>query len=96
MDGLRRSEAELAAKAGTSRSTIALLETGRACELGFNKIMRILGALGLELKLGEANAGRPTLDDLLAELEQERSALASQRRSTSGSPRRPGKRDGTA
>jgi transcriptional regulator with XRE-family HTH domain len=58
-------QAELAGMADTSRSTIALLETGQARELGFNKMARILSVLRLELKVGEANAGRPTLDDLL-------------------------------
>jgi hypothetical protein len=36
-------------------------------ELGFNKVVRILAALGLELHLREANHGRPTLDDLTNE-----------------------------
>jgi transcriptional regulator with XRE-family HTH domain len=59
---------ELAARAGISRSTIARLETGALNELGFNKLMRILAALRLDLRATDANIGRPTLDDLQSEV----------------------------
>jgi transcriptional regulator with XRE-family HTH domain len=59
---------DLAARAGTSRSTIARLETGALHELGFNKLMRILAALRLDLRATDANIGRPTLDDLQSEV----------------------------
>jgi hypothetical protein len=36
-------------------------------ELGYSKITSILSALGLELKLQEASARRPTLDELMEE-----------------------------
>ena len=36
-------------------------------ELGYSKITNILTALGLELKLQEASARRPTLEDLMKE-----------------------------
>jgi transcriptional regulator with XRE-family HTH domain len=58
---------ELAANTGISRSTIARLETGALDELGFNKLMRILAALRLDLRATDANIGRPTLDDLQRE-----------------------------
>jgi transcriptional regulator with XRE-family HTH domain len=58
---------ELAQKAGVSRSTIDLLENGRAREIGFSKLTRILAAVGLELKLQAMTSERPTLDDLLKE-----------------------------
>ena len=58
---------ELAAKAGVSRTTIYLLESGRATDIGYSKLVRILTALGLELRLERAAAGRPTLDELMKE-----------------------------
>jgi len=61
------SQSELARKAGVSRATLEALENGRSGELGFSKVSNILSALGLELKLQEANRQRPTLDELLEE-----------------------------
>jgi hypothetical protein len=43
------------------------LENGRLGELGYSKITNILTALGLELKLQEASAVRPTLEELMEE-----------------------------
>jgi HTH-type transcriptional regulator / antitoxin HipB len=61
------SQSDLARKAGISRATLDALENGRSGELGFTKLANILSALGLELKLHEANLQRPTLDELLEE-----------------------------
>jgi len=61
------SQSELARKAGVSRATLESLENGRSGELGFSRVTNILSALGLELKLQEANRQRPTLDELLEE-----------------------------
>ncbi len=58
---------ELASKAGVSRPTIDLLENGRATELGYSKLARILAVLGLELRIQPIAPERPTLDDLLKE-----------------------------
>jgi transcriptional regulator with XRE-family HTH domain len=58
---------EVAQRAGVSLRTINLLENGRATELGYSKLARILAAVGLELRLGPAERRRPTLDDLLRE-----------------------------
>lgn len=58
------SQAQLAQAAATSLRTINALENGRAHEIGFHKLTRILAALGLELRLQEANNQRPTLEDL--------------------------------
>jgi predicted transcriptional regulator len=55
---------DLAGLAHVSLPTIKAFEQGRLAELGFSKVVRILAALGLELKLQEANRGRPTLEDL--------------------------------
>jgi transcriptional regulator with XRE-family HTH domain len=60
-------QSALADKAGVSRATLDALENGRSGELGFSKVANILSALGLELKLQEANLRRPTLDELLQE-----------------------------
>ena len=57
----------LARKARVGLSTLDALENGRLGELGYSKITNILTALGLELKLQEAIAGRPTLDELMEE-----------------------------
>jgi transcriptional regulator with XRE-family HTH domain len=64
---LKLSQAELASKAGVSRATLDALENGRAGELGFSKITRLLTALGLELTLQPASSQRPTLDELMQE-----------------------------
>ena len=69
------SQADVATKAAVSRSTLAALERGRMRELGFNKVGAILTAIGLEMKVGPYNAGRPTLDDLRAENERELARL---------------------
>jgi transcriptional regulator with XRE-family HTH domain len=57
----------LAKKASVGLSTLDALENGRLGELGYSKITNILTALGLELKLQEAIAGRPTLEELMEE-----------------------------
>jgi transcriptional regulator with XRE-family HTH domain len=64
---LKLSQAELARKAGLSRATLDALENGRAGELGFSKVTRLLAALGLELTLRPASSQRPTLDELMQE-----------------------------
>ncbi len=64
---LKLSQAELARKAGVSRATLDALENGRAGELGFSKLTKLLAALGLELKLQAAGSHRPTLDELMQE-----------------------------
>lgn len=64
---LKLSQAALARNAGISRATLEALENGRARELGFAKLTKLLAALGLELKLQAARSHRPTLDELLQE-----------------------------
>jgi len=60
-------QAQLAGDAGISRATLDALENGRAGELGFTKITKLLAALGLELTLQTASSQRPTLDELTQE-----------------------------
>lgn len=57
------SQADLAKRASISRATLDALENGRAGELGFSKITKILAALGMELKLQESGSGRPTIQE---------------------------------
>jgi transcriptional regulator with XRE-family HTH domain len=64
---LKLSQAELARKAGVSRATLDALENGRAGELGFSKLTKLLTAVGLELTLQAATSHRPTLDELMQE-----------------------------
>jgi len=64
---LKLSQTELSRKAGLSRATLDALENGRAGELGFSKVTRLLAVLGLELKLQTASSQRPTLDELMQE-----------------------------
>jgi len=61
------SQTELAKKAHVGRSTLDALENGRMGELGYTKINNILTALGLELRIQEANSRRPTLEELMSE-----------------------------
>ena len=61
------SQLALAKKAKVGLSTLDALENARLGELGFTKVTNILSALGMELKLQEASARRPTLDELLEE-----------------------------
>ena len=58
---------QLAAKAMVSSPTIARLETGRATDLGYRAVLRILNALDLDLRVSTLNRGRPTLEDLAKE-----------------------------
>ena len=64
---LKLSQSDLSHKAGLSRATLDALENGRAGELGFSKVTRLLAALGLELTLQTASSQRPTLDELMQE-----------------------------
>lgn len=64
---LKLGQQALANQAHVSRATLEALENRRAAEIGFSKVVRILAALGLELKIQEAASGRPTLEDLRAE-----------------------------
>ncbi len=63
----RLTQVELAKRAGVSRATIDLLENGRAREIGYSKLVRILLVVGLELRLQPLALERPTLDDLMKE-----------------------------
>lgn len=60
-------QAALAKHAKVGHSTLDALENGRLGELGVSKIIRLLSALGLELKIQETAERRPTLEELMEE-----------------------------
>ena len=63
----RLSQTDLAKLAEVSRARLEALENGRISEIGSKSLLRILNALGLDLRLTELNLNRPTLEDLIAE-----------------------------
>ena len=63
----RLSQSELAERAGVSRARIDAIENGRAPEAGLKLTLRMLRALGLDLRVTTHNDGRPTLEDLRRE-----------------------------
>ena len=64
---MKLTQSELSRRAGLSRATLDALENGRAAELGFSKVAKLLAALHLELKIQTENSQRPTLDELMRE-----------------------------
>ena len=72
---LKLSQAALSSRAGLSRATLDALENGRAGELGFSKVVKLLAALGLELRLQTAHSQRPTLDELMQEEDRDDQGL---------------------
>ena len=64
---LKLTQSALARKAGVSRATLDALENGRAGELGFSKVTKLLAALELVLTIQTASSERPTLDELIQE-----------------------------
>ncbi len=64
---LKLGQREVAQKAAVSLRTITLLESGRATEIGYSKLARILAVLGLELRVEAVSKDRPTLEDLMKE-----------------------------
>lgn len=61
---------QLADRAGVSRLTLLRLEAGRLRDLRYGLLLRLLNEVNLDLWLGTANLGRPTLDDLLREQQE--------------------------
>ena len=58
---------QVASKAKVSRLLVARLETERLPELGVKKLIRILNAVGLDIRITSLNQKRPTLEDLRAQ-----------------------------
>lgn len=68
---LRLTQQQLASKAKVSRLLVARLETERLPELGVKKLIRILNAVGMDIRITSLNQRRPTLEDLRADEEGE-------------------------
>ena len=64
------SQQDLAKLAKVARNRIAPLETERLPEIGFTTLLKILHAIGLDLRVTTLNRQRPTLEDLLADTER--------------------------
>ena len=71
---LKLTRDELAKRAGVSRARIEALENARAADIGFKNLLRVMNAIGLDLRVTTLNRQRPTLEDLRAEEEQEERA----------------------
>lgn len=68
---LSLSQAALARQAKVGHSTLDALENGRLGELGLSKIIKLLSALGMELKIQETSGRRPTLEELMEEAQDD-------------------------
>jgi transcriptional regulator with XRE-family HTH domain len=66
---LRLTQRELASICGVSRARIEALENQRIADIGFKNLLRIMNAVGLDLRVTDLNRQRPTLDDLVADQE---------------------------
>lgn len=66
---LKLTREQLAAKARVSRARIEALENLRAPDIGFKNLLRIMNALGLDLRITTLNQRRPTLEDLIEDEE---------------------------
>ena len=61
------SQGELVLRSNVSRARLDALENGRISDIGFKKLMRVMNALGLDLRVTQLNDSRPTLEDLVEE-----------------------------
>jgi transcriptional regulator with XRE-family HTH domain len=64
-------QAQLAARAGVPRVTLARMETASQGDMSLSSLLRLLAAMGLELRVVQ-HGHRRTLDDILAEQRGER------------------------
>jgi transcriptional regulator with XRE-family HTH domain len=63
----RLTQGELVQRSKVSRARIDALENGRISDIGFKNLMRVMNALGLDLRVTQLNDSRPTLEDLVEE-----------------------------
>lgn len=69
-------QAALGERLGLSRQVILRLENGDAMEIGLARVLAIFEALDLDVELRPARPERPTLEEVYAENEAARKALA--------------------
>ncbi|WP_415200261.1 helix-turn-helix domain-containing protein [Silvibacterium sp.] len=53
---------DLAERAGVSRATLDALENGRATDISFSRLARILDSLGMQLTVGQLGSPTPLAD----------------------------------
>lgn len=70
-------QAQLAAAAGVSRTRISEIESGTAANFEVQTLLRLIRALGATLALQPE--GRPTLNQILRQREQERTSGSTER-----------------
>jgi len=61
------SQSALALRSGLSRARIEALENNRIPDIGFKNLLRVMNAVGLDLRMTALNQQRPTLEDLIDE-----------------------------
>ena len=61
------SQGELVLRSNVSRARLDALENGRISDIGFKNLLRVMNALGLDLRVTQLNDSRPTLEDLVEE-----------------------------
>jgi transcriptional regulator with XRE-family HTH domain len=64
---LKMSQRQLSQASGVSRARIEALENQRIPDIGFKNLLRIMNAVGLDLRMTDLNLRRPTLEDLTEE-----------------------------
>ncbi|MEP3667791.1 MAG: helix-turn-helix transcriptional regulator [Roseibium sp.] len=63
----KMTQSDLAEAAGVSRVRVNQLEAGNVFDMRFGSVSAVLEALDLSFRIGSANSGRPTLDDIQQE-----------------------------
>jgi len=69
--GRRMTQAELAEVVGLARQTVVAFEAGCTPEIAFSSVARMMNAVGLALRAGSYRDARLTLDEILAEEDEE-------------------------
>jgi len=57
---------QLAKASGVSRVRVVQLETGTAMDMQMSNVLRLLGALGLELQIAREGDARPSFEEIMA------------------------------
>lgn len=78
----RLTQAQVAEQIGSSRTRVLAFELGYNPDMSIATVIRMMNAVGLDLRVTTYNNRRPTLDDLRREQEEE-----DERNARSGMPR---------